>query len=175
MNEVAQPCGKHWYSFSFVQSDSLKRKVRKTSDYYYLVSLVPTCFSREIYLMPGIRSLFFWFKSLFTRSRLVYYPSCAFCKKVTSRRASIIYALIIIPRVIAYSGMEIFSFLSTPMYYSISICQNFFVEFWVIKSAGSAYFFFGGGRTSPDATEAFQLLPRRHLSLHHNGKDQDWH
>ena len=26
------------------------------------------------------------------------------------------------------------------------------------------------GKHSPDATEAFQLLPRRHLSLHHNGK-----
>ena len=32
-------------------------------------------------------------------------------------------------------------------------------------------FFFWGGEHPPDATEAFQLLPRRHLSLHHNGKD----
>ena len=32
------------------------------------------------------------------------------------------------------------------------------------------YFFFLGEHP-PDATEAFQLLPRRHLSLHHNGKD----
>ena len=31
--------------------------------------------------------------------------------------------------------------------------------------------FFWGGEHSPDATEAFQLLPRRHLSLHQNGKD----
>ena len=32
-------------------------------------------------------------------------------------------------------------------------------------------FFFWGGEHPPDATEAFQLLPIRHLSLHHNGKD----
>ena len=32
-------------------------------------------------------------------------------------------------------------------------------------------FFFFLGEHPPDATEAFQLLPRRHLSLHHNGKD----
>ena len=33
-------------------------------------------------------------------------------------------------------------------------------------------FFFGGrGEHPPDATEAFQLLLRRHLSLYHNGKD----
>ena len=31
--------------------------------------------------------------------------------------------------------------------------------------------FFLWGEHPPDATEAFQLLPRRHLSLHHNGKD----
>ena len=31
--------------------------------------------------------------------------------------------------------------------------------------------FFFLGEHPPDATEAFQLLPRRHLSLHHNGKD----
>ena len=38
-------------------------------------------------------------------------------------------------------------------------------------------FFFFWGEHSPDATEAFQLLPRRHRSLHHNGKDsryRDW-
>ena len=33
------------------------------------------------------------------------------------------------------------------------------------------FFFCWGGEHPPDATEAFQLLPRRHLSLHHNGKD----
>ena len=31
--------------------------------------------------------------------------------------------------------------------------------------------FFWGGEHPPDATETFQLFPRRHLSLHHNGKD----
>ena len=34
------------------------------------------------------------------------------------------------------------------------------------------FFFGGGGEHPPDATEAFQLLPRPHLSLHHNGKDR---
>ena len=33
----------------------------------------------------------------------------------------------------------------------------------------NAFFFFG--EHFPDATEAFQLSPKRHLSLHHNGKD----
>ena len=33
------------------------------------------------------------------------------------------------------------------------------------------FFLGGGGEHPPGATEAFQLLPRRHLSLHHNGKD----
>ena len=31
--------------------------------------------------------------------------------------------------------------------------------------------FLGGKENHPDVTEAFQLLLRRHLSLHHNGKD----
>ena len=40
------------------------------------------------------------------------------------------------------------------------------------KSPHAGFFFLGGGgEHPPDATEAFQLLPRRHLSLHHNGKD----
>ena len=34
------------------------------------------------------------------------------------------------------------------------------------------FFFFFLGQKPPHATEAFQLLPRRHLSLHHNGKDR---
>ena len=33
------------------------------------------------------------------------------------------------------------------------------------------YFFAFFRGASPDVTEAFQLLSRRHLSLHHNGKD----
>ena len=50
--------------------------------------------------------------------------------------------------------------------------SNMIKTFWSIGliwwSSFKCLIFFGG--TFPDVTEAFQLLPRRHLSLHHNGK-----
>ena len=48
-------------------------------------------------------------------------------------------------------------------------CLNYRCRIFTIFRVRLNFFFWG--EHPPDATEAFQLLPRRHLSLHHNGKD----